>query len=147
MLKRKKEFASHLRWLYVTCASQKEETSRKDHWPSSVCIKLGLGVRTIRGTLGNKRETIIRSPSYIRTSLSSFACSCAWGCASPRCSTLLLCMPRHLYPNFYPWNRQRSFPFLDKGGFRASRADMQRKGKHLPWPRIVIGRRSFVFSA
>lgn len=52
--------------LHVTCASQKEETSRKDHWPISVCIKLGLGVRTIRGTLGNKRSrirSITRSPS------------------------------------------------------------------------------------
>lgn len=58
MLKRKEEFTSHLYRLHVTCAPRKEETSRKDHWPISVCIKLGLGVRTIRGTLRNKRQVL-----------------------------------------------------------------------------------------
>jgi len=43
-------------------APQKEETSRKDHWPISVCIKLGLGVRTIRGTLRNKHEVLYVVP-------------------------------------------------------------------------------------
>lgn len=62
MLKRKEEFASHLRRLHITRASRKKETSQKDHWSISVCVKLGLSGRTIRGTPGNNREVLYVVP-------------------------------------------------------------------------------------
>lgn len=121
MLKRREEFASHLRRLRVTCTSRKEETSRKDHWPISVCIKSwswcshnpwhAQGINVV------EYEVLYVVPL---TSGFLFLLSLVAAREAVR---------RHAV--------QRCFRACHGTCFLIS----------IPWPRIVIGRRSFVFSA